>query len=117
MHHDNALLAIRAGKHVLVEKPFTLNAVEANGLAVAAREAGVFLMEAMWTRFLPNIVEIRELLTAGVLGDVVTVTADHGRWFEKDPHFRLFSPELGSGALLDLGVYTISFALMVLGDC
>ena len=72
-------------------------------------------MEAMWTRCLPHIAEIRRLLADGALGDVVTVTADHGQWFEKDPAFRLFDPELGGGALLDLGVYPVSFASMVLG--
>jgi predicted dehydrogenase len=115
MHYDCAMLAIRAGKHVLVEKPFTLNAIEARGLVEAASAQGVFCMEAMWTRFLPHIIEIRQILASGVLGDVRTVTADHGQWFVQDAKFRLFAPELGGGALLDLGVYPISFASMVLG--
>ena len=72
-------------------------------------------MEAMWTRFLPHMVEVRRLLAEGALGDVVTVTADHGQWFAEDPAFRLFAPELGGGALLDLGIYPVSFASMVLG--
>jgi predicted dehydrogenase len=72
-------------------------------------------MEAMWTRFLPHVGVIREWLGKGLLGDVVTVTADHGQWFAEDPQFRLFAPELGGGALLDLGVYPVSFASMVLG--
>jgi predicted dehydrogenase len=114
-HHANALLAIRAGKHVLVEKPMTLNAAEARELVAAARSADVFLMEAMWTRFLPHIVEIRTLLLSGTLGDIRTVTADHGQWFAPDPAHRIFAPELGGGALLDLGVYPVSFASMVLG--
>ncbi len=80
-----------------------------------ARAEGLFLMEAMWTRFLPHIAEIRRLLAEGALGDIVTVTADHGQWFAKDRDFRLFAPELGGGALLDLGVYPVSFASMVLG--
>jgi predicted dehydrogenase len=115
LHHADALLALRAGKPVLVEKPFTMNAAEAEDLLATARAAGVFLMEAMWTRFLPHIAEIRRLLAEGALGDIVTVTADHGQWFAKDPDFRLFAPELGGGALLDLGVYPVSFASMVLG--
>ena len=115
MHHANALLALRAGKPVLVEKAFTMNAAEAQELVAVARAKGLFLMEAMWTRFLPHIDEIRRLLAEGALGDIVTVTADHGQWFAKDPDFRLFAPELGGGALLDLGVYPISFASMVLG--
>ncbi|MGO9582846.1 MAG: Gfo/Idh/MocA family protein [Acidimicrobiales bacterium] len=115
MHHANALLALDAGKPVLVEKAFTMNAPEARELVDSARSKGLFLMEAMWTRFLPHIVEVRHLLASGALGDVVAVMADHGQWFAKDPAFRLFAPELGGGALLDLGVYPVSFASMVLG--
>src|SRR2546428_985975 len=115
MHHANALLALRAGKPVLVEKAFTMNAAEAEELVAVARAEGLFLMEAMWTRFLPHIAVIRRLLAEGTLGDIVTVTADHGQWFAKDPEFRLFAPELGGGALLDPGVYPVSFASMVLG--
>ena len=115
MHHANALLALRAGKPVLVEKAFTMNAAEAEELVATARAEGLFLMEAMWTRFLPHVAEIRRLLAEGALGEVVTVTADHGQWFAQDRDFRLFAPELGGGALLDLGVYPVSFASMVLG--
>jgi predicted dehydrogenase len=115
MHHANALLALHAGKPVLVEKAFTMNAAEAEELVAVARAEGLFLMEAMWTRFLPHIAEIRRLLAEGALGDIVSVTADHGQWFVKNPDFRLFAPELGGGALLDLGVYPVSFASMVLG--
>ena len=115
MHHDNAILALRAVKHVLVEKPFTMNAPRPATSFAVARERGLFAMEAMWTRFLPHVVVIRDWLARGVLGDIVTVTADHGQWFAEDPEFRLFAPELGGGALLDLGVYPVSFASMVLG--
>jgi predicted dehydrogenase len=115
MHHANALLALQAGKAVLVEKAFTMTAAEARDLVTTARRAGLFLMEAMWTRFLPQVAEIRRLLAEGVLGELVTVSGDHGQWFESDPAFRLFAPELGGGALLDLGVYPVSFASMVLG--
>jgi len=100
---------------VLVEKPFTMNAAEAREVVAVARERGLFAMEAMWTRFLPHVGVIREWLGKGLLGDVVTVTADHGQWFAEDAGFRLFAPELGGGALLDLGVYPVSFASMVLG--
>ncbi|GAB3140934.1 Gfo/Idh/MocA family oxidoreductase [Amycolatopsis stemonae] len=113
LHHANARLALEAGKPVLVEKPFTMNAEEARDLVALARERDLFLMEAMWTRFLPHIRHVRELLPS--LGDVVTVSADHGQWFAEDPGFRLFAPELGGGALLDLGIYPVSFASMVLG--
>ena len=102
-HADAARLALEAGKAVLVEKPFTLNAAEAQELVDLARSKGLFLMEAMWTRFLPHMARVREILAAGSLGELVTVTADHGQWFQKDPEHRLFAPELGGGALLDLG--------------
>ena len=115
MHRDNAILALRAGKPVLVEKPFAMNAAEAVEIVEVAREMGLFAMEAMWTRFLPHIAVVRDWLAEGVLGELVTVTADHGQWFAEDPAFRLFAPELGGGALLDLGIYPVSFASMVLG--
>jgi predicted dehydrogenase len=114
-HRENAILALRAGKPVLVEKPFAMNAAEAAEIVAVAREEKLFAMEAMWTRFLPHIAQVREWLAAGALGEVVTVSADHGQWFAEDPGFRLFAPELGGGALLDLGIYPVSFALMILG--
>lgn len=115
-HHDAAMLAIEAGKAVLVEKPFTMDARQAESLVAAARARGTFLMEAMWTRFVPHIVRVRELLAGNALGDLTTVLAEHGQWFEADPSHRLFAPELGGGALLDLGIYPVSFASMVLGS-
>jgi predicted dehydrogenase len=115
MHHANTVLALEAGKPVLVEKAFTMNAVEARDLVDTARFKNLFLMEAMWTRFLPDMAEIRRLLAEGTLGDIVTVIADHGQWFPKDPNSRLFDADLGGGALLDLGVYPVSFASMILG--
>jgi predicted dehydrogenase len=114
-HRENAILALRAGKPVLVEKPFAMNADEAAEIVAVAREEKLFAMEAMWTRFLPHVAQIREWLAEGALGEIVTVTADHGQWFAEDPEFRLFAPELGGGALLDLGVYPVSFASMILG--
>ena len=114
-HRDDALLAISAGKHVLLEKPFTMNAEQAREVCSAATAAGVFVMEAMWTRFLPHIVALRTWLSAGELGELGTVVADHGQYFTPDPTFRLFDPERGGGALLDLGVYPVSFAHLILG--
>ncbi|MDQ1428357.1 MAG: hypothetical protein QOK39_1833 [Acidimicrobiaceae bacterium] len=114
-HHANALQAMHVGKPALVEKAFTMNAAEARDLVATARARRLFLMEAMWTRFLPGVVEIRRLIGTGVLGDIVTVIADHGKWFPADASSRLFAPDLGGGALLDLGVYPVSFASMVLG--
>jgi predicted dehydrogenase len=114
-HAENALAAIAAGKHVLVEKPFTMGAAEAASVVAAARGAGVFCMEAMWTRFLPHTVRIRRLLAEGAIGDVRTVSADLGMNFPPDPTNRLYAPELGGGALLDLGIYPVSWVFMVLG--
>jgi predicted dehydrogenase len=115
MHRADAELALRAGKPVLLEKPFTVTAAEARELVALAREQGLFLMEAMWTRFLPHVRRIRELLAEGALGEIVTVTADHGQWFPEDAEHRIFAPALAGGALLDLGVYPVAFASMVLG--
>ncbi|GAB1819084.1 Gfo/Idh/MocA family protein [Herbidospora sp. RD11066] len=114
-HHAGALAAIEAGKAVLVEKPFTINRSEAEELVAVAKARGVFLMEAMWTRFLPHMVRIRELLAEERLGDVRLVVAEHGVWFRHDPVHRMFDPHLGGGALLDLGVYPVSFLSMVFG--
>ncbi len=115
-HRAQALLAISAGKPVLVEKSFTRNAAEAQEVADAARSAGVLAMEAMWTRFLPQSDVIRQLLADGILGEVITVLADHGQSFDPDPAGRLFNPGLAGGALLDLGIYPVSFASFVLGN-
>jgi predicted dehydrogenase len=115
MHFANASLALEHGKPVLVEKAFTMTGQEARDLVALARSNGLFLMEAMWTRFLPHIIAIRSLIDRGVLGEIVNVEADHGKWFEENPASRLFAPELGGSALLDLGVYPVSFASMVLG--
>jgi len=114
-HKRLALLAIAAGKHVLVEKPLALNATEAREIASAARAAGVFAMEAMWSRFFPRTLLIERLLRDGVLGDTRLVTADFGIRFDFDPEGRIFNPALGGGALLDIGIYPIWFAHFVLG--
>lgn len=115
MHLANASLALEHGKPVLVEKAFTMNGQEARDLVALARSKNLFLMEAMWTRFLPHVVALREIIARGDLGELVNFEADHGKWFALDPGFRLFAPELGGGAVLDLGVYPISFASMLLG--
>ncbi len=114
-HHAHALLALAAGKPVLVEKAFTRNATEAGEVVAAARAAGLFAMEAMWTRFLPHIDVVRQVLEQGLLGTVVAVFADHGQKLYPDGPERLASPDLAGGALLDLGVYPVSFASMALG--
>lgn len=114
-HAEQALLAIAAGKHVLVEKAFTRNAAEARAVVAAAQASGLTVMEAMWTRFLPHVDVIRRVLSDGLLGEVETLVADHGQWFAPDPRHRLYDPDAAGGALLDLGVYPVSFASFVLG--
>ena len=114
-HKDATLTCIAAGKAVLCEKPFALNVGEATEMVEAARSRGTFLMEAMWTRFRPPMVKVREVLGSGVIGDVQLVTANIGWKSQFDPESRLYAPELGGGALLDGGVYPLSFVSMVLG--
>lgn len=114
-HKDNTILCLNAGKAVLCEKPFAINYTEAKEMVDLARERGVFLMEAMWTRFLPAIVKIRELLAEGVLGEIRMFTADFGFNARPNPEHRLFNPAMGGGALLDVGIYPISFASMLFG--
>ncbi|WP_144752223.1 Gfo/Idh/MocA family protein [Curtobacterium pusillum] len=114
-HAEDALLAIKAGKHVLVEKAFTITADEARRVVDAARRADVAVMEAMWTRFLPQMSMIRELVSEGRIGRVRLVEATHHQALPSDPAHRLNDPALGGGAMLDLGIYPISFAVDVLG--
>lgn len=115
MHAANALLMIEHGKHVLVEKPFTLNAAQASAVRDAAAARGVLAMEAMWTRYLPMMVRLREIVASGVLGRIRVVTADHTQAISDDPAHRLNALDLGGGALLDLGVYPVSFVHGILG--
>jgi predicted dehydrogenase len=114
-HRDATLLCLDAGKAVLCEKPFAINAGEARDMVIAARDRGLFLMEAMWTRFRPVMVKVRELVASGAIGEPRFVSANIGWMSAFDPQSRLFNPELGGGALLDGGVYPVSFASMVLG--
>ncbi|TYP84841.1 Gfo/Idh/MocA family protein [Blastococcus xanthinilyticus] len=114
-HHPIALAALRAGKALLVEKAFTATTPGAAEVVDLARETGTFVMEAMWTRFQPAVVALNELVADGAIGEVRSVQADLGVAREYDPLDRLFAMELGGGALLDLGVYVVSFAQMLLG--
>lgn len=115
-HAEDALLAIAAGKHVLVEKAFTITADQARQVVGAARDRGVVVMEAMWTRFLPQMTMIRTALAEGRIGRPRLVEATHHQALPDDPDHRLNDPALGGGAMLDLGVYPISFAVDVLGE-
>jgi predicted dehydrogenase len=115
-HAGNAELCLEAGKAVLCEKPFTLNAAEAERVVGLARERGLFLMEGMWTRFFPLMERVRALISTGGIGEPRILTADFGFRAPLDPVSRLFAPDLGGGALLDVGVYCVSLATMVLGQ-
>jgi predicted dehydrogenase len=114
-HYQNARLALEAGKHVLVEKPFTLNAAEARRLVALAADRGLLVLEAMWTRWLPHMARLREIVAAGTIGEVRSMSADHTQRLPDDPGHRLNALELGGGALLDLGVYPVSFASQLFG--
>lgn len=114
-HAAHALLALDAGKHVLVEKAFTLNASQARTVTAAAADRGLLVMEAMWTRFLPHMGAVRTWIADGRIGEVRSVHADHTQSLPLDDAHRLNNPALAGGALLDLGVYPISFAHDLLG--
>jgi predicted dehydrogenase len=116
MHAADAALVLNAGKHVLVEKPFTLNRREAEAIADLAESKGLLAMEAMWTRYLPHMARIREILAAGTLGEVRTVIADHCQDLPDSPGHRINALELGGGSLLDLGIYPISLTWDVFGE-
>ncbi len=115
-HAENSILALNAGKPVLCEKPFTLNARQAQQVIETARGKGLFLMEAMWSRFFPLMERVRGLVSSGAIGEVKQVHADFGFRAGFNPSSRLFDPALGGGALLDVGVYPVSFASMILGE-
>lgn len=114
-HREHALLALRAGKPLLVEKAFTLNAAEAREVVAEARSRELFCMEAMWLRLNPLVAAAAEAVRSGRLGEITVVKADLSRRFEYDPAHRLFDLSVGGGALLDLGVYPIAFAWEMLG--
>lgn len=114
-HAANALMALRAGKGVLCEKPFTMNLVEAEQVVTLARSKRLFLMEAMWTRFLPAYLEVKRILASGEIGTPLQVVADFGFPASFGPEHRVFNPDLGGGALLDLGIYPLSVAAGLLG--
>lgn len=114
-HAEHTILCLESGKHVLCEKPLALSASQAGRMFEAARRCGRLLMEAMWTRFLPSLIEVRRRLEAGQIGEPRLLQADFGIRPAFDPHSRLFDPALGGGALLDLGVYTVSLGHWLFG--
>ena len=117
-HKECAMLCLEAGKAVLCEKPLTVDAEQASEMIASARASQQFLMEAMWTRFIPVMVKVREWLVDGAIGEPRMLTADFGNRVVlsiENLESRLFAPELAGGALLDIGVYTVSLASMVFG--
>jgi predicted dehydrogenase len=115
MHAENAILLLNGGKAVLCEKPFTINRREAEQVVALAREKKLFLMEAMWTRFMPALAAVRRVIASGEIGPVHKVLADFGFTASTDPAHRVNNPALGGGALLDLGIYPLSISAALLG--
>lgn len=114
-HKPNTMMCLDGGKAVLCEKPFALNVHEAQEMVAAARAKNLFLMEAMWTRFLPIVVKVRELIAAGAIGEPRMIQADFSFRTDFNPKSRLFDPQLGGGGLLDVGIYPLALASMVFG--
>lgn len=115
-HYPHAQLAIDAGKSVLVEKPLALNPEESHLLIEKARQKGVFLMEGIWTRFIPITEKLLELIKNKAIGEIKYVEADFGFKPKFDPQSRLFNPKLGGGSLLDIGIYPLYLAQLLLGS-
>ncbi len=115
LHAENTLMCLEAGIPVLCEKPLAINLPQAQEMVALARSKNIFLMDAIWTRFLPHFVEVKKIVDSGVLGPITSLKADFG--FQADPqkHKRLFNKDLGGGALLDIGIYPIFAAYTLLG--
>lgn len=116
MHCPSALECLEAGKAVLCEKPMGMNEGEVTRMIEMAGAHNCFFMEAVWSRFFPAIAKVRELVAEGAIGEVRTVQANFGFRADLNPEHRLFNPDLGGGALLDVGIYPIQLAQMLLGE-
>ena len=114
-HKEDCFLCLNAGKAILCEKPFAINATESREIIALARQKGLFCMEAMWMRFMPLGQKVKELVEQGTIGDICMMSADFGYPVEFSPENRFFNPQLGGGALLDRGVYGLSLAFQLLG--
>jgi predicted dehydrogenase len=115
MHAGNTLMCLDAGKHVLCEKPFTMNRREAEEVVALARRKNRFVMEAMWTCFLPGMAEVKRIIASGEIGRVRQIQSDFGFVGDVGPEHRLYNPELGGGALLDIGIYPLAISTFFLG--
>ncbi len=114
-HKEHTLLCLNHGVAVLCEKPFGMDEDEVKEMIQLAKSINVFLMEAMWTRFLPSTLKTLELIESGAIGEVVTIHADFGFRAEFDPESRLYNMKLGGGAFLDIGIYPAFLSLLILG--
>jgi len=115
LHFENTMMCLEKGKAVLCEKPFTINSRQLEILVRTAREKKVFLMEAIWTRFLPGILKTMELIQEGQIGEIKMLNADFGFKAGYNSESRLFNPFLGGGSLLDIGIYPVFLSLLLLG--
>ncbi|KAA0129587.1 Gfo/Idh/MocA family oxidoreductase [Chryseobacterium sp. SN22] len=115
LHHPNTLLCLNHGKAVLCEKPFALNAGQASEMIGLAHRKNVFLMDALWTKFLPHYQKMIEMVSSGELGEIKMVRANFGFQANPEPDSRLLNPELGGGSLMDIGIYNVFTALDILG--
>lgn len=115
LHHPNTLLCLNNGKAVLCEKPFALNENQVLEMINLAREKNLFLMDALWTKFLPHYQKMIEIVKGGILGDIKVVLANFGFRANAEPNSRLLNPELGGGSLMDIGIYNIFTTLDILG--
>ncbi|HKI47403.1 MAG TPA: Gfo/Idh/MocA family oxidoreductase [Balneolales bacterium] len=113
-HATNSLLCLRSGKAVLCEKPFAINEQEASVVFQEANKRGLFIMEAMWSRYFPQYAKVRELIDEKVIGDLQLIQADFGFFSDYNPEGRLYNPDLGGGALLDIGIYPIDFTQYIM---
>lgn len=114
-HFAHTKLCLEAGKNVLCEKPFTINSAQLKILLNIAEEKKLFLMEALWSKFLPGIIKVKELIDQGAIGDIIIADIDFGIDFPIDPEHRINHPLLGGGALLDIGIYTVFLNLYMFG--
>jgi predicted dehydrogenase len=115
LHYTNTLMCLNAGKHVLCEKPFAVNGWQVREMIDKAREKKLFLMEALWSRFLPNLLKAKEIIQSGMLGEIKLLTADFGFKVAFDPEHRIYSKQLIGGSLMDFGIYPVFLSYFLLG--
>ena len=114
-HYEHSILCLKSKKAVLCEKPFAMNSSQVKEMIKAAKDNSTFLMEALWTSFLPNIASIQNSIKSGMIGEIIHLNADFGFKAHYDPKSRLFNPALGGGSLLDIGIYPIFMSLLFMG--